>query len=230
MEKKQKYILYGASFNPPHMGHFSAIRQLAEKYDKIIVFPYPHKHDSGQVEKIVPIRYRLDMLSSFITEFFPTMSNKILVVNLAKELKTEDRKTDGFFHTYDYLKYIETKIDKNTTSLEVCLGIDAQKTIEKETFYNEDKIKEEFGVFYLTEEKTITSEQVRNFLAKTKVKSKKDEQQVIKHLGVLVSKYVIKKLLYGISIPIPKKKVNNKININNSDITNKNIIKKQKIK
>ena len=42
----QKYILYGASFNPPHVGHFSAISQMLEEFDKVIVFPYPKKKQS----------------------------------------------------------------------------------------------------------------------------------------------------------------------------------------
>lgn len=33
-EHSETYILYGASFNPPHIGHFSAISQMLEEHDK----------------------------------------------------------------------------------------------------------------------------------------------------------------------------------------------------
>ncbi len=196
---KKKYILYGASFNPPHMGHFSAIRQLLESYDKVIVFPYPHKHDNGQLEKILPIKKRLKMIELFIAEFFPQISERLLLVNLTDELKQKDTKTDGFLHTYDYLKYVQTKINQKDTELHVCLGIDAQHSIEQNSFYKEEEITKEFGVFKLTEEKQITSGEIRKNLTDKKIiKSNKDEQYVSQYVGHHVSKYIIENNLYGI--------------------------------
>lgn len=208
---KKKYILYGASFNPPHMGHFSAVRQLLEEFDKVIVFPYPHKHDNGTIEHIVPIKKRLKMLELFLAEFFPQIQDRLMLVNLSEELKQKDKKNEGFLHTYDYLKYVQSKINTQDTELYVCLGIDAQKSIEENSFYKEQEIKAEFKVFYLTEEKKITSPEIRNFLSTKKIiKSKKDESAIVQYLGYHVSKYVISKGLYGL--------VNKKVEYNNKQI------------
>lgn len=206
LNNKKKYILYGASFDPPHMGHFSAIRQLLEEFDKVIIFPYPHKHDTGQIQKILPISKRLEMLSLFISEFFPLMTERLIIVDLAKELSIKDKKNEGFLHTYDYLKYVEQKIDKDTTDLSICLGIDAQNSIKKNNFFKEDEIKSEFNIFYLTEEKNIKSKDIRDFLNGFKVKSKKDEQEVVKKLGFSVSQYILKNSLYGSCAIKPKTK------------------------
>lgn len=228
---KKKYILYGASFNPPHMGHFSAIRQLLEEFDKVVVFPYPHKHDNGTIEQIVPIKKRLKMMELFLAEFFPQIQDRLMLVNLSEELKQKDRKNEGFLHTYDYLKYVQTKINTEDTDLFVCLGIDAQKSIEKNSFYKEDEIKAEFGVFYLTEEKKITSPEIRKFLGTKKIiKSKKDEAAIVQYLGHHVGKYIIDKGLYGL---VNKKSEYNHKQIaveraSTNDLESSNILNKNK--
>lgn len=197
MKEKKRYILYGASFNPPHMGHFSAIRQLLEQYDKVIVFPYPHKHDNGAVEKILPMKTRLKMIDLFISEFFPQISDRLLLLNLADELKQKDKKTEGFLHTYDYLKYVKTKI-KADTELHVCLGIDAQNSIKNNSFYKEAEIIQEFGIFKLTEETQVSSQEIRNKLKSKKIQSNKDARELVQYMGYHVSKYIIDKSLYGV--------------------------------
>lgn len=210
------------------MGHFSALRQLIEQYDKVIVFPYPHKHENGKVETIVPIKKRLKMLELFLAEFFPQIQDHLMLVNLSEELKQNEKRTEGFLHTYDYLKFVQGKIDLETTNLHVCLGIDAQESIEKNSFYREDDIKAEFGVFYLTEEKQITSGQIRKFLMDKKIiKSKKDEAAITQYLGYHVSKYVIEKNLYGL---VNKKAEYTPKNSIKTQIESSNILEQNKFK
>ena len=124
-DHSETYILYGASFNPPHIGHFSAISQMLEEHDKVIVFPYPKKFVNGNYESLPPINQRMKMLQIFALNFFPQMSERLIIVNLAKLIEKENVE-DQILHTYDYLNFVKTQIPENA-KLKVCLGFDSQK-------------------------------------------------------------------------------------------------------
>lgn len=193
----EKYILYGASFNPPHLGHFSAISQMLEEYDKVIVFPYPKKYSNGVTENLPAIGQRMEMLSIFFAEFFPQMSHRLILTDLAKDMKKEKVIT-GIPHTYDYLEYAQTKI-LNGSSLSVCLGFDASNELRKESFHKEDEITKKYGVFRLEEENTIKSENLRQFFSSHKnLKSAKDELYIRYAVGNALAEHIFKNNLYGV--------------------------------
>lgn len=218
METPEKYILFGASFNPPHMGHFSAISQMLETHDHIIIFPYPQKFAEGKIEELPPISQRIKMLQLFIQEFFPSekIRNKIMVINLASEIQKQQKEElseilfksligeakdvplKKIFHTYDYLKFVKNRMPEGSI-LTACLGFEAQNLKRKEEFFNEDKIKEEFPHFYLEEETTIKSQDLRDFFSSHKnLKSKKDEQYIKSCVGNKLADFIFENNLYGI--------------------------------
>lgn len=199
MANQEKYILYGASFNPPHIGHFSAIIQMLEEYDKVIIFPYPKKYSKGTEEVLPPIGQRMKMLEIFTAEFFPQLSDRLILANLASELKHKDRFKEGVLHTYDYLQFVRANIPPNA-SLSVCLGFEAQNVMRKEEFYKEAEMKNEFSYFYLQEENKIKSEDLREvFSALKNIKSKKDESYIKKAVGNDLAEYIFTNNLYGLS-------------------------------
>ena len=107
-EHSETYILYGASFNPPHIGHFSAISQMLEEHDKVIVFPYPKKFVNGNYESLPPINQRMKMLQIFALNFFPQMSERLIIVNLAKLIEIPKKilsNTNYFIFIYNKKYY-----------------------------------------------------------------------------------------------------------------------------
>ncbi len=203
MEKNtsKKYILYGASFNPPHIGHFSAMSQMLEEYDTVIVFPYPKKFAEGKIEDLPPIKQRLKMLTIFAGDFFPNMKDRLIIINLAEEMG----KKDGILHTYDYLHFVKNKLPYGS-QLSACLGFEAQNLSRKEDFFNEDKIKEEFPHFYLEEETTLKSEDLRQFFSSHKnVKSKKNELYIRNAVGNALAEHIFSNNLYGLKNSQPEK-------------------------
>lgn len=199
MANQEKYILYGASFNPPHIGHFSAIIQMLEEFDKVIIFPYPKKYHKGEEELLPPIGQRMKMLEIFTAEYFPQLSDRLILINLASELKHKDRYKDGVLHTYDYLTFVRSNIPSDS-SLSVCLGFEAQNVLRKEEFYKENEMKSEFNCFYLQEENNIQSEKLREFFSGLKViKSKKDEAYIRYAVGNDLAEHIFKNNLYGLS-------------------------------
>ena len=230
MEKViKKYVLYGASFNPPHIGHFSAISQMLEEYDKVIVFPYPKKYHNGIEEKLPPLGQRMKMLEIFFAEFFPQVVDRLLLNNLSPKIKLKDKVNEGVLHTYDYLKFVKENIPNNV-HLSVCLGFDAENILRKESFYKEEEIKKEFGVFKITEENKINSAKLRDFFSDHKnVKSAKDEQYIRYAVGNSLAEHIFENNLYGLQ---KKKKFSSVIDIEKThliDPTIKKNTKKNKI-
>lgn len=196
----EKHILYGASFNPPHIGHFSAISQMLEEYDKVIVFPYPKKYGAGislAEEKLPSISQRMKMLEIFFAEFFPQMHDRLILTDLATPM-IKAKLTQGLPHTYDYLQYAKTKIPDGA-NLSVCLGFEASNQLRTEKFHKEEEIEKSFGVFRLEEENTIKSEDLRKFFSSHKnLKSAKDELYIRYAVGNALAEHIFKNNLYGV--------------------------------
>lgn len=196
MSGAKSYILYGASFNPPHMGHFSAISQMLEEYDKVLVFPYPRKHGGGILEELPPISQRMGMLKEFIGEFFPQMAERLVLSDLSSKMGIKDRVSEGVLHTYDYLQYVKELLPLGS-SLSVCLGFEAKNL--KEDFFREADMEREFGVFRLEEESSIKSQDLRDFFSThSKIKNAKEERYVKNAVGTGVAEYIFKHNLYGV--------------------------------
>lgn len=197
----EKYILYGASFNPPHMGHFSAISQMLEEYDKVIVFPYPMKHKNGVVdnEGMPSLKERFKMLEIFIAEYFPQIPDRLILTDLAAQMGVKENKTQEIVHTYDYLQFVKGRIPKNV-HLSVCLGFDTQNLIRTEQFHKEEEIEKDFGVFRLEEESTIKSTDLRKFFSDHKnIKSAKEENYIRSVVGDALASHIFENKLYGLN-------------------------------
>lgn len=201
-QSNKQYILYGASFNPPHIGHFYAIQQMLEDFDKVIVFPFPHKYQSGQVLSLPPLRNRIRMLELFFKEFFPKVADRLILANLSSELKHKDQTHEGTLHTYDYLCYLRTKVPENT-KLNVCLGID-HKIVETPVqipalrFHRYDDIAKEFGIYEIPdEENRFSSDKIRLLLAKPILYSDDATRKFLRRaLGTSLSEYIAVNKLY----------------------------------
>lgn len=198
-QSKEKYVLYGASFNPPHIGHFSAISQMLEEYDKVIVFPYPLKYKNGEIEQLPPLRERMKMLQIFLGEFFPKMHDRLILNNLSQELKIKDKYHDGIIHTYDYLKFVEENINPNS-SLSLCVGLDSYQKLKNNLFYKQEEIYKNYGVFTIKEESIVQSKELRNFFINHRIiRSLKDELYIRNSVGNQLAEYIFKNNLYGVT-------------------------------
>ena len=194
---EKNYILYGASFNPPHIGHFSAITQMLEKYDKVIIFPYPKKYFNGFVQELPSIQQRMKLLEIFFSEFFPQLEDRVILANLSKQIN----QPNTILHTYDYLKYVESNLPSNI-KLSVCLGFSDEYKEKRESFFKEDEMKKSYDCFLLEENININSSKIREFFSNNKnVNSSKVEQFLNYSLGHLQTKYIIENALYDIKTP-----------------------------
>lgn len=221
----ENYILYGASFNPPHIGHYSAISQMLEEYDKVIVFPYPKKYYNGITEDLPAISQRMKMLEIFFGEYFPQMHDRLILTDLATEMR-KAKIVKGMPHTYDYLQYAKEKINEES-KLHVCLGFDTKNELRKESFYNEASIEEQFGVFRLEEENQIKSADLREFFSSHKnLTNAKDELYIRYAVGNGLAEHIFTHNLYGVK----NKKIENKNIENNESLILTPSVKAKKLK
>lgn len=213
----EKYILYGASFNPPHIGHFSAIRQMLEEYDHVIVFPYPKKFSNGKMEDLPAISQRMAMLEIFFGEFFPQIKDRLILTDLAT-LLIKSKTVKGMPHTYDYLQYTKDKLPEGV-DLSVCLGFEAKNELRKESFHKEEDIAKDFGIFRLEEENTIKSDDLRKFFSSHKnLSSAKDERYIRSAVGDNLAEYIFTNNLYGVKKKKPKQEEIKEVTLKNNKV------------
>lgn len=98
---KKKIVIYGGSFNPPHLGHASVIKALLRLFpcDEIWIMPSGERRD----KKIgMPGKYRLAMLKIMLKELFSRSKTSIKLSSL--ELRRPALTT-----TYQTLKELEAR-------------------------------------------------------------------------------------------------------------------------
>lgn len=197
---KPKYILYGASFNPPHIGHFAAICQMLEHYDTVIVYPYPKQYrEDGKEDHSVtlpPMHHRMKMLNHFLNDFFPLIQDKIILENLAtcvRKFKNVDSRVH--LHTIDYLEYVQGAFPD--ADVHVCLGLEEDRIKKKTKFHKEDEIIQNYGTFELETYESMNSPILRKFLSKVQnAKSPKNEKFIHFAVGRSVAEYIYTNDLY----------------------------------
>lgn len=201
--KKPKYILYGASFNPPHIGHYSAICQMLEHYDNVIVYPYPKQYrENGKEDFSVflpPVHQRMKMLDHFLNDFFPAMGNKVILEDLAKSVR-KFNKIDSrvHLHTIDYLEYAQKAFPD--AEIHACMGLEEDRAKRKTNFHREEDIVKNFGTFELETSKSMSSQVLRKFFSKIQnTKASKNEKYIHQAVGRSVTEYIFTNNLYGLS-------------------------------
>lgn len=212
---KDKYILYGASFNPPHIGHLSAIYQMLKDFEYVVIFTYP-KTDAGEdfngIDVKLPLKEREEMVKLFIMEFFPKMQDRVILTSLRDNLGVTYC-PDGVLTTYQYLNKIKQKLPIGS-NLTACLGVEAQSYLNQKKLKNYDDIEKNYGIYYIKEENPVNSNDVRAFFKNNKnVRSVKDLNYIKNMVGNNVAQYIFDKNLYNLHNKI-KVVTNKKIRMN----------------
>lgn len=100
---KQKYnkkiVIYGGSFNPPHIGHASGIETILRLFtcDEIWVMPSANRRDKPN---LVDGKHRFNMLKIMLDEFFSDIK---IPVKLSR-LEIDEPKLSTTFHTKQELE------------------------------------------------------------------------------------------------------------------------------
>lgn len=101
----KKIVIYGGSFNPPHIGHMIAIEAVLRNFkcDEIWIMPSSDRRDKHIG---VSGRDRINMLKISVREFFAKSKTKIKISDL-------EIKRPGLTTTYDTKTELERLYPKN---------------------------------------------------------------------------------------------------------------------
>lgn len=104
---KKKIILFSGRFNPPHLGHFSTITDLAEKYGKVkvIILDYPKRK--------FPITYCVRVLKDELSK------TKLDIEIIANKIHFEKIKKEEIeqFKPFDLFVSVNLKVLRHVESL-----------------------------------------------------------------------------------------------------------------
>ena len=94
----KKTVIFGGSFDPPHIGHENIIRNLAKRFDEVIVVP-TYVSPFKQAEKAASPKLRMDMLKSIdfpcnvtVSDYEINNSGCSYSINTVEHFSSEDRK------------------------------------------------------------------------------------------------------------------------------------------
>ncbi len=96
----QRIGVFGASFNPPTLGHFDALRQALPHFDEILLVPsisHPFR------KTLAPIEHRLAMLEIFLNDLQSLKKGNIVKISLIEQSMPINEPAKEFIYTYDVL-------------------------------------------------------------------------------------------------------------------------------
>lgn len=160
----QRIGIFGASFNPPTLGHRDVIEQVRQAFDRILLVPsMSHPFNKTLLED----RHRIAMLEIFVQFWWRSSEQQIIINNIEKDIKLT-KKIGEPIYTYDVLTAIEQMYakQKQPVNLFFIIGPDNAKPQVWQKFYRHQEIEQRWGVYVAQERIDIHSVQVRESIAR----------------------------------------------------------------
>lgn len=194
-----KIGVFGASFNPPTLGHQDVIAQALPVFDEILLVP-SLSHPFGKT--LAPISHRLKMLNLFIQDaVLKNNQHKVKILNIEETLLNPDAKEKPIY-TFDVLEKIESlyQSKKKSCQISFILGPDNSKKEIWQKFYRYKEIEKKWPLFIAKENfpihSTMVRDSVKNYLNKSALKI-----ELIKWVSESIANYIIDHQLYQSTIP-----------------------------
>ena len=168
--------IFGITGNPPHKGHWQAIKEAAEKCDEVWVTPvFNHAFE----KKFIAYEDRLTMLNLLLEEL--PLKN-VLIKQLDKEYYEIHEQT---VYSYNLLKFVKEKYPEHDFKL--IIGEDNYSPAVWSKFYKHEGIDKEFGII-LVEDKGFHSTNLREMIS--------NNQEVYPFVGKKIANFIKENNLY----------------------------------
>lgn len=156
----QKIAIFGAAFNPPHLGHIDIIKKLDLEFDLVYLIP-SFNHAFGK--KMMPFDFRIDLIKNACLEF--NLLNPI-VSSIEKDISVT-KKTDEAIFTYEILDTFK-KLYPND-EIYFALGPDNYDISNFKKFKNYQYILDNFKLYPVEEKINIRSTICRAIIKNTDI-------------------------------------------------------------
>lgn len=190
----QRYGVFGASFNPPTIGHRDAINQALTHFDEILLVP---SISHAFQKSLTPIHHRLAMLKIF-TQFWEGKHNKVRVMNIEADIQKQ-QPTATYIYTFDVLcaveKYYGLHQPAGSYELSFIMGPDIAEPQVWQKFHQYQEIDKRWSRFIVKElipiHSTTVKEAIQMYQHSTKL-----ESELEKLVGKGIAQYILEHRLY----------------------------------
>ena len=178
---KRQLVVYGAAFNPPHLGHFDAVRQLLDHFEQVLVVP-SFSHAFGK--QMARFEDRLAMTQKLFQHEDP---QRVIVSDLERALNH-----GGTVYTYDVLVQVQQLFG---FAAPFAVGPDNAIPEVWQRFRRHADIEKDFGLVVVEAKTPVRSTLVRNRIAEGCVTFDKLAQWV----GPEVAGYILDHSIYPVA-------------------------------
>ncbi len=187
----QQIGVFGASFNPPTLGHQDVLSQALPQFDKVLLVP-AWSHPFGK--QLISIEHRLQMLSLFISEdVFAKQRSKISISTIEGAL-FEQHQNQGPIYTYDVLSALQASF-QDKAQLHFILGPDNSTPQVWQKFYRYQEIEQRWPLFIAKENVAIHSTMVRK-ICQEYPQAQDRIQKLAALVGDKIARYIEEQQLY----------------------------------
>jgi len=154
--------VFGASFNPPTLGHQDVVYQALSSFDTILLVPslaHPfHK-------SLLPIAQRLAMLELLVKSWPTVVQSQVVIFNIEEKLRNE-KPHDALIYTYDVLTAITAFYAQQSIAAQITfiMGPDIAALPVWQTFYRYQDLEKTWPLFVAKEQMPIRSTTVKDTL------------------------------------------------------------------
>ncbi len=170
-----KLGVFGSACNPITLGHYDAISEALDSFDKVLIVP-SFCHPFGK--NMIDFDHRCAMVNLFIKDL--NLSSKVELSKIEKEIY------NGKDPIYTYFLLTQLKKEYSNSDISFICGQDVYDNLPNFTYYED--IVREFKVHNIGERVKIRSSLVRNGF--------KDDNDITYMLSTSVFQYIIENNLY----------------------------------
>ncbi len=148
--------VYGGAFNPPHIGHISAIEQAAGRAQNVLVVP-SFCHPFGKM--MAPFDVRCDWMGRIVTE----MRGRGVKVEISMLEQAMHNRCPGPIFSWFLLREIALQNSLPTKSIALVVGEDVMEHFPN--FRYADQIMQDFSLLTVREQVRVHSTDIRQSLS-----------------------------------------------------------------
>lgn len=190
--------VFGASFNPPTLGHQDVLNQCLDQFDEILLVPSLFH---AFRKNLAPIEHRLAMLKIFSQRWQHENKCQVSIFNIEAKMAAANPSLNVIY-TFDVLVEIEKffQAENIPVSLRFIIGPDIASQEVWQKFYRYQEIEKRWPLFIAQEQVLIHSTMVKELLAQNP-SDKLLEEKLITLVGKEIADYILEHQLY-----LPSKK------------------------
>jgi nicotinate-nucleotide adenylyltransferase len=190
----QRIGVFGASFNPPTLGHKNVIDQALPFFDEILLVPsLAHAFHKS----LIAIEHRLAMLAMLVGYWPLAEQQKLKIFNI--EATLHSKKTDQLpIYTFDVLTAITDFYQKNQVPCQISfiLGPDIALDAVWQKFYRYRDIENTWPLFIAKELLAIHSTDVKSCITQYANAPHLLQNALVPFVGGKIAQYIVENKLY----------------------------------